>query len=155
MWFHEAFETVVNAPWNAQAVNINFSLFFPFFYNVLLSKIFTLICLSASLHRFLQKIYLWPGFFSLIPSNLPLTRENYAIKSWAILQDFSSSMITLTKKSILTNYQIAKCIFCLTVNFIIQELKFCKITQLSENLREQVKNLRYKNLNKANSMQTN
>ena len=85
---------VQNAPWNAQAVNIRFSLFFSFLYNVLLSKDFYFDFSKVhhyqiwSLHRFLQKIILSPGFcvynFSLVPSNFSLTRETDKVKSLTI-----------------------------------------------------------------------
>jgi hypothetical protein len=87
--------------------------------------------------------------FSLIPSNFPLIRESDTKKA----EQFCKSSILEGQNWPKHQFsQIVKCqmaIFCFTVNFVIKELKFCKIVQLflcqflwwvRGNLREQEKN---------------
>jgi hypothetical protein len=58
----------------------------------------------------------------MLPSDSPLTRKTEKSVYFSILQ------IELTKTSILPNWQVPNSfLFVITVNFIIQKLKFCKI----------------------------
>ena len=72
-------------------------------------------------------------------------------KSWAIFQNLNSWMIKLTKTPILPNCQVPNGYFCVTVNFIIQGLKFGKIAhlfflyQFLEHFRGLRGNLKHKN----------
>ena len=59
--------------------------------------------------------------------SFPLARETQAKKNRAILQNFNSGMLKLTKTPILPNCQVSDNFF---LNLIIQELKFCEIAQL-------------------------
>ena len=71
---------------------------------------------------------IWGWIFPFILPIFPFTRETETTVYFSILQKIKFWMIELTNTPILPNWQVPNGLFfCITVNFIIQNLIFCKI----------------------------